>query len=317
MTKPHTRAPRFDLPDLRLFVAVIEAGSLSRGAARLPLALSAASARLKALEERAGVLLLKRRANGVVPTDAGKLFFDYARRVTQAARDAQAALDAMQSDGQLTITVLSNAMGISTGLPSHLGRFLQAHPRLDLRLEQLPTPEVVNAIAAGAADVGIIDAVHTSPDLFILPYRQDRIVVLVPKCHPLAARQSCSFAEVLVHPLVGMDPSSSLQKFNEQMALLARLPAHFRAQAPSFRDAAQLVAEKVGVAILPDAPARRYQQDLSLAIVELDETWAVRDLQVCVRRSIEETAPARQLATFLTEAWLPEADADERRSLSF
>jgi len=293
MTKP----PRFDLPDLRLFVAVVEAGSLSRGAARLPLALSAASARLSQLEHRLGQTLLRRHAQGITPTTAGQLFFDYARRVVQAAQETQRCMDQLAADGRVVLTVLSNTTGANSGLPLLLGRFLRAYPGVDLRLAQQSSSMILKAVVAGEADVGIVDGDYHAPDLLRFPFRRDRLVVLTPMS--AAAAPACRFAEVLAQPLVGLVPDSSLQLFIERMAVLAQLPARFRAHAPTFAAAAQFVAEGVGWTILPEAPARRYLAAFPLAMRELSEPWAERELQICVRPLEDVSAPAWRLAAYL------------------
>ena len=61
----------FDLTDLRLFLHVAEAGSITAGAARSGLALASASARVQGMEAQAGVALLERGRRGVEPTPAG------------------------------------------------------------------------------------------------------------------------------------------------------------------------------------------------------------------------------------------------------
>ncbi len=296
---PRLRAPRFDLPDLRLYVAVVEAGSLSRGAVRLPLALSAASARLRLLEERLGQTLLERRPHGVVPTHAGQLFFDYARRVVQAAQDAQLNMDRLQAQGRLTLRVYSNTVGISTDLPTRLGAFLARYPLLDLQLEQRPSRDVIRAISAGEADVGIVDDHYPAGELVSLPFQRDRLLAICSENHALSQQKVTNFAELATSPLVGLPASSSLQAFIERIALLARLPVHFRAVAPSFGTVAQLVAQGVGVALLPAAAALRYGNALPLHVLELSDDWAQRGLQIYVRPLADLSAPARQLAGFL------------------
>src|SRR6185369_11990373 len=78
---PSGRAMRFDLVDLRLFVAVAEARSITHGAASANLALASASARIRGLEDALGVALLKRGRRGVGLTAAGESLLDHARVV--------------------------------------------------------------------------------------------------------------------------------------------------------------------------------------------------------------------------------------------
>ena len=69
-----------DLADLRLFVHVLDAGSITAGAARAHLSLAAASERLRQMEDDAGMRLLDRHARGVHATAAGESLADLGLR---------------------------------------------------------------------------------------------------------------------------------------------------------------------------------------------------------------------------------------------
>jgi len=84
----------FELTDLRLLIAIADAGSLSRAAAEFPIALSAASNRLRQFERRLGLPLFTRHADGMTPTPAGRIALDHARRVIADAVQLHQALDA-------------------------------------------------------------------------------------------------------------------------------------------------------------------------------------------------------------------------------
>ena len=294
-----TNPLRFDLIDLRLYTTIVETGSLSKAALKMPLALSAASTRLKTLEERLDIELLKRGPQGVTVTNAGRLFYDYSLRTLQAAKEAQSGMDALSGKGRQMITVFSNTTGMSTHLPGQLASYFEEHSGFDLRFEQHASRQVLKAVASGKADIGIVDGGYDKRHLLYWLYQQIRLVVVANQNHPLAQQSSCQFSQCLAQPLVGLDKRSSLQEFIEKMAVLQHLPAQFRAKAPSFASVAQLVAKNIGVAILPEPAAMGYLEKLPLALIPLEEPWAIRELNVCVRPDNRTSMPALQLARFL------------------
>ena len=298
MTKANSW-PRFDLVDLQLYVAVVNQGSLSKAAAALPLALSAASTRLKTLEQGLNVQLLTRSARGMKVTDAGRLFFEHAQRLLQLAQDAQEGMNALSGKGRIALRLCCNTTGVSTDLPTRLGVFLRSHPNVDVQFEQMSSREVVKAVASGDADVGVVDAHYEKEDLLYLLYQQNELVVVAHPEHPFAANDSCRFGEYLGQALVGLHATSSLQQFIERMSLLAHQPARFRVRAPSFNALAQLVAQELGLAIMPRAVASRYAAALPLKLVQLDEPWAIRELNICVRPQSNDRMPALMLARHL------------------
>ena len=75
----------FDFIDLRLLVAVLETGSITAGGERVGLSLAAASARMRGLEQQAGVALLTRNPRGVQATPAGERLLQHARVLLRPA----------------------------------------------------------------------------------------------------------------------------------------------------------------------------------------------------------------------------------------
>jgi len=69
---------RFDLADLRLFLNVVEAGSITHGAERTHLAVAAASTRIRNMEAELGTPLLHRERQGTTPTEAGRTLVHHA-----------------------------------------------------------------------------------------------------------------------------------------------------------------------------------------------------------------------------------------------
>ena len=297
MTKPI----RFEIFDLRVYIAIVERGSLSKAAEAIPLALSATSARLKALEERLGVQLVSRGAHGVAVTHAGQLFYDHARRLLKAATDAQDGMDILSGKGRLTLKIQSNATGLSSNLASQLGKFAKQYQEVDFQLQQSSSTEAIEAVGSGRADLGIVDGGYIKDDLLQLHYQNVKLAAIASQENSLVRADQCRFRDWLKQPLIGFQTNSSLQKFIERMALLEHQPAQFRVNAPSFGTAAQLVAQDIGVAILPKPAAERYAASLPIKVINLDETWANRELHLCLRPETETSLPVLKLAKFLAD----------------
>lgn len=290
---------RFDLIDLRLLIAIAETGSLSRAAAEFPLALSAASNRLRQLEHRLGLTLFARHADGMTPTPAGRIALDHARRVIAEADHLNRALDGLAGRSRVSVRLAANTVGNSTFLPPALGPFLANYPEVDLQIDERPSADIHRAVIAGEVDIGVLDGNLPLDDIVSLPFRHDRLVLLTPLEHPLASRDRCLFRETLSYPFVGMHAERAMQIFIEEMAILLGTPLTVRVRAPSFSAIAQLVAQGVGLAVLPEAAAQRHAESLPVSVVALDDAWATRELRLCVRNLDELSAQARQLVAYL------------------
>lgn len=174
---------RFDLTDLALFLHVVQAGSITHGAARANLALAAASARIRNLEASLGAPLLERGRHGVTPTPAGQKLASHARLMLAQAERLRDDLSGYAGEFGGSVRVLSNTNALTAFLPEALSGFLAAHPRINVELQEMLSDEIVEAIADGSADIGIVAGTVDTGALETHPYRCDRFVLIVPRGH--------------------------------------------------------------------------------------------------------------------------------------
>ncbi|MEN3111829.1 LysR family transcriptional regulator [Uliginosibacterium paludis] len=289
----------FDLTDLRLLLAIAETGSLSRAAAAFPIALSAASNRLRAFEARCGVMLFSRSASGMVLTPQGRLVIDRVRQVVNESLRLKETMQDLAGHRRIVLRLAGTTVANSSFLPAALGPFLADHPEIDLQLTERNSAEVVQALHAGDIEIGVYDGSLPAADLVSLPFRDDRLVLLVPGGHPLASRRETLFADALAYPFVCLPPERSMQRFIESGAERLGRALQIRVRAPGFDAIAQLVAQKAGVAMLPEAAALRLVRELPVEIVTLADAWASRELRLCIRDWETLSPHAHSLLSYL------------------
>jgi molybdate transport repressor ModE-like protein len=286
---------RFDLTDLSLFRHVVEAGSITRGAERANLALAAASARVRNMEEALNAPLLLRSRHGVTPTQAGRTLLQHARAILEQAERLREALGAYAGGLAGQVRVLSNTNALTEFLPETLSEFLAAHPHVSIDLEERLSDEIVGLIAEGVGDIGVVAGTVDPGKLTTYPFRSDRFVVVVARDHELAHRAEVGFAEVLDYDFVGLDRASAIQRFLAGKASHIGRPLRLRVQLRSFDAVCRLVECKVGIGIVPRTTAERAVKSAAIKAVDLADPWALRELTICIR-DLEALAPfARQL----------------------
>jgi DNA-binding transcriptional LysR family regulator len=289
------KAMRFDLVDLRLFVAVAEARSITGGAAGANLALPSASARIKGLEQALGTDLFKRGRRGVTLTAAGESLLGHARIVLHDVEVLRGDLAGYARGLKASVHLLANTAGLAEHLPPVLADFLRANPHINVDVEERESPDIAQAIAAGAADIGLAIDLALPEGMVRVPFRDDRLVLVVPPGDELAGRRQVGFADVLGRDFVGLNSAAALQ--GHLAAQAARLGARlrFRARLKDFDAVCQLVAAGIGVAVMPEATARRCARTMKIRTLRLRDAWASRKLVICVREIKALSRPARQL----------------------
>ncbi|MES2946891.1 MAG: LysR family transcriptional regulator [Pseudomonadota bacterium] len=290
---------RFDLVDLRLFLHVIDSGSITAGSRLSHLALASASARIRGMENAIGMTLLERSRAGVSPTRAGEAVAHHARLVRQQLERMQGELG--DHAGGLTgkVRLLCNTAAITDYLPAALAAFLNAHPAMDIDLEEKPSHLIVSHLLGRTADLGIVADSVALKGLEYRPFRQDQLVLIAAKGSTLGLARHIGFAEALSHDFVGLDEDSALQQHLNLQAAQLGLRMRTRIRLRSFEAICCMVVEKVGVAVVPALAAARHAKEGRLRILKLDDVWASRQLLVCTRRFDELSLPVRRLVESL------------------
>lgn len=290
---------RFDSTDLGLFRHVVEAGSITHGAARSNLALAAASTRIRKMEESFGTELLVRGRQGVVPTQAGRTLLQHARSILAQSDRLQEDLTPYARGLAGQVRVLSNTNALTEFLPEVLSSFLTTYPDISVDLEERLSDEIVGLVAEGSGDIGIVAGTVDQGGLQTFPFRSDRFVLVVPKDHPLASWTRIGFAEVLDYDMVGLDRASAIQRFLADKASRAGRPLRLRVQLRSFDAICRLVECNVGVGIVPETTVERTVRNMAIKAVRLTDPWALRELTIVVRDIDVLPAYARQLVDHL------------------
>ncbi len=286
------RSMHFDLTDLRLFLHVAEAGSITAGAVRSGLALASASARVRGMEEQAGVALLERDRRGVRPTPAGRALLHHARVVMGQVERMRGELGEYAQGLKGHVRLLANTVAMAEHLPEVLAAFLATNPNVDVDLDERPSIEVARAVAEELADVGVAADHAELGGLECFPFRTDRLVLAVPPGHALCGHRRIAFAEALGSDFVGLSGDSALHQHLAGHAGRTGSRMRLRVRVRGLDTACRMVALGAGIAVVPEAVARRHG---TLALVCLDEPWAERRLMVVVRRLDTLPAHARRL----------------------
>ena len=276
-------AIHFDLVDLRLFVYIAEENSLTRAAVRAHMSVPAASMRMKNIEQSINTKLLNRESHGITLRPAGEVFLHHARQVLGQLENLSGDLQAFAQGVKGHVRIQANTTAITEFLPSVLQAFLIAHPEVNVDLRERPSSAIVRAVIDGAADIGIVaDTVHTA-ELHVTPYRNDRLVLAVAANHPLACKKAVIFADTLEHDYIVLHEGSAIYSFLNRAADELHVPLKIRIQVGSFEAVCRMIEANVGIGILPESAAKRYARNLAIRLIPLRDSWAARDLVICVR----------------------------------
>jgi LysR family nitrogen assimilation transcriptional regulator len=248
-----------DIKELRNFMQVARAGSVSRAAAELRLAQPALSRQIKKLEHELGTTLFARHGRGVRLSGAGSLLLERAEAITQLVHQTGEEIRERRAPagGRFTIGVPPAAGRLL--IPIFAERFLKAWPQITLLMREGVSNSLQEWLLEKRIDIAIL---HNPPHLETLdisPLLTERMLVIGPptrrgKSHPLPSHFMIRDLGEL--PLILPNVAHSNRRLVEQAALEHGVRLRIKIEADSVAFAKAMVEKGLGYTILTYAAVK-------------------------------------------------------------
>lgn len=219
---------KFDLADLRAFLAVADLGSFRAASDALHLSQSALSRRADKLEAALGVQLFTRTTRRVELTTIGRGFVPRARNVLNELESALVGIQdvAERLSGQVTVACVPSA--VAYFLPEVIRDYHAKYPRIRIRIIDESSSQVLTAVARGEADFGLTYIGTNDAEIEFRPLLEEAFVVALSRGHPLARRKSLKWGDLADHPYITLAQGSGNRFLIDQaLALSGDRPRHF------------------------------------------------------------------------------------------
>lgn len=274
---------QFDLTSLRVFVATAELGGITKASVRLALATAAASRRIQDLETQLGLPLFERRPHGMVLTEAGRALLVHARSILHTAGRMQDEAASYRHGVKGVVRIAACKSVVLQFLPADLQRCAEACPGVRIELQEMNSQGVLQAMDRHAADLGIYEATMGPVEWATQPYREDRLILLAPRAHALAALPSVTLEDILPWEVIGLEEGSAIAIGLARHAAEAGGVLRMRTRVSSFDSMAAMVTQGVGLAVMPLAVAEAIARRPGLRRIPIRETWARRQFLLCLQ----------------------------------
>jgi len=267
------------LTQLEIFSLVAELRGFTLAAHRLGISQSAVSHAMKALEQELGVELLRRHQSTVELSDIGEQLLLRARAMLGLANTLrQEAADARgMKSGTLRIGSFGPTSSIKL-LPNILRRYREAHPGIEVHIDEGPDRQVIQWLEERRIDIGFVVLPEERFDTFALI--EDQMVALLPKGHALATRSALSLEDLCDAPFVLTEAGSS--ELVSRLFTAARLQPNIRYRCSQLLSTLDTVSRGDAITIvaegsLPDDASPRYVKKPLLPAVQRQIGLAVLD----------------------------------------
>lgn len=279
------------LKDLKYLVAVADTRHFGRAAERCFVSQPTLSAQLKKLEDYLGVQLIERNPKRVLLTPAGQQIVERARRVIEASDDIVeiAATHRDPLAGRLRVAFLPTIGPYL--LPAIMPRLRKSLPRLDLMLYEFQTAVMLEKLAAGDLDLGILALPVDLDGLEARALYDEPFVVAMPQGHVLARQAQVRLADLAGETLLLLEDGHCLR--DQALEVCSRLSVHERSdfRATSIETLRHMVASGSGITLLPELATRgAYAHTRGVVLKNFAKPAPARTVGAIWRKSSVRTA---------------------------
>ncbi|MEO0464588.1 MAG: LysR family transcriptional regulator [Pseudomonadota bacterium] len=297
-----------ELRQIRYFLEIVRSASFGQAAEKLNITQPALSKSIRNLEQSLDVKLLERHPNGVVPTDFGNLFLEYASLISAEIERATTEIEQMKGTGRGIVRVGAGATMMQYVIPQAVRAFMALGTDSTVTFRQGLRSDLISCLRKGEVDliVGSIKklSVEEDEEFYHETILRDTIVVVADQSHPLAQSESVKIADLKGYDWVLPEGTENERERLGRVLRLADLELpHCVISTPSSNFMSTMLQGSEYLSYLPQALLRASGNYAHLKELPIEEPiWDPVDVGVLYRRRGIMLRPVRRFINRLIEA---------------
>lgn len=272
------------IDNFKIFADLVETKSFSKAAKINGITQSAVSQQARAMEKHFKALLIDRSQKQFQLTREGY-------QVYESAKEILHTYDKLDSDLQELKKVISGTIRISTiysiglhELPPYIKKFLHDYPSVNVRVEYRRSNLVYEDILHNSVDFGLVAFPVKQRQIEVIPFRNDRLVLITPPNHPLAKKKDVAVADLAGQKFIGFDPDIPTRKAVDQIFREHKLESEPVMEFDNIETVKRAVEIDHGIAIVPQATVQQEVRAGSLSMLTLKGKEFTRPLAILHRK---------------------------------
>ena len=285
---------------LKTFCDLVESGSFNKAAELNFISQSAVSQQLKALETRYDRPLLERGSRrGIALTEAGQLFYAECKALLDRFRALE---ERLQQPSAAIAGTIRLATVYSIGLhelPPYVTRFMKTHPQVKVHVEYSRTDKVAEACLAGTIDFGIVAFPLRRANVEVIPWHDEKLVLVCAPDHRLARRRRVSLAQLAGEAFIAFERDIPTRKTIDRILKAHGVAVRTVMEFDNIETIKRSVEVGSGLSILPETTVVNEVRSGLLATVDFTEGPFTRSVGVIHRRGRVLSAAAQEFVRLL------------------
>jgi len=245
------RSPLYDsINSLLVFHEVVRQKSFSRAGEELFISQPAVTKHIKGLEHKMGLELIRRSRGGFQLSEAGKILFKTAQKISNHLREGENRLGRLQQEHRGLLRIGTTESYSRCLMPRLLSGFQNLFPSIKIALDVGNSEEIEKSLTVYRNDLALIGLTRTPPRFESIPFLKEELVLIVSPSHPLAKREKVSLKTIRAFPFIIRAKGSTTRRIVLQAFQDLGIHPSLLIEAGSSEFIKQWVSEGKGVSII-------------------------------------------------------------------
>ena len=293
-----------DIHRLEVFCKVLELQSFTKAAEAVCLTQPTVSEHIRALEEMLGEKLVDRLGRELLPTPAGKILYQYGRKIIQLRDEAIQALAKYRGDLSGHLHLGASTIPGTYILPQFIGSFKADHPSVQITVEISGSAEILERILRNELELGLVGARWSDRRIVTEEIFADELILAAYPGHPWATRKSIQPGDLAGHPFILREKGSGTRKvmseFLQEHGLdLSQLKVV--AEMGSTEAVRQAIKARIGVSIISCHAVSEDLQRGVLVAIPIEDVRILRSFYLAQRKNRQASPLCTAFLGFLRE----------------
>jgi LysR family transcriptional regulator, transcriptional activator of the cysJI operon len=290
-----------DMDQIKIFCDLAETRSFSKAAARNLISQSAVSQQIKSIELQFKLQLIDRTCRPLALTQAGEIFFRGCKDIFSRYEEFrnQLANFTHQITGSVTIAGIPSI--VLYLLQPYVRYFLQQHPNVRLYVESMRANQALETVLTDRADVAMIACPKSDRRLGIMPFYQERLLLVMTPRHPLAGKKKVSIKSLQLQPMILFEKDQSTRKLIDKILRNYGVTIKPVMELDNVETMKRGIEAGVGLSILPEPAVMQEVKSGALVARPFTEEEFFRPVGAVFRKGKVFPEPVRRFLDLLRE----------------
>ncbi len=274
---------------LLAFVTVADEQSFTRAAEKLHMSQPAISQLIHNLEIQLDSKLLDRTNKYVRLNEAGKVAYHHAKEILTSYHQMQRLIGDLKYDASGSLLIGSSFTFGEYVLPHVIADFRKKYPRISPNIAIMNTSSVVNRVASGDLDIGVIEGNSTNDHVEIVPFAEDTVVIVASSNHPLVSRTCLSKDDIERETWIIREPGSGTREITDRIFATYEIHPSSVVEYGSMQVIKESVEAGLGITIFSKWVIRKELKWNTLREIPFTDSMIHRQFSMVYRKSAFQT----------------------------